>query len=540
MDHARLEPPEPSAAELTAQLTTTSAALPTSSPASTPAGHAAPRDAEPDPRRWWGLVAIGLAQLMVVLDMTIVNIALPSAQADLGISDADRQWVITAYTLAFGGLLLLGGRISDLIGRKRALIIGLIGFAAASALGGAAANTAMLLGARGLQGIFAALLAPAALSLVTITFTEPHERARAFGIYGAIAGGGSAVGLIVGGLLTEYLDWRWCLLVNAPIAALAVAGAVVFLRDRRDQLETRMDVAGALLASFGLLAIVYGLSEAEQEGWTSALVLGMFAVGLALLAAFVVVEQRVEHPLLPMRVIRDRNRGGALLAVGLSTIGMFGLFLFLTYYLQVIQGYSPVRTGFAFLPMTVGMMTGAVGIASRLLPRVAPRQIMVPGLLIAAGALAYLTRIEVGSSYLLHVMPSLLFLGLGMGMTFMPAMATATLGVAPRDAGVASATVNTAQQVGGSIGIALLNTVATSATASYLTSHGAASELAVAVGTVHGFSVAIWYSTAFLVAAAIAAGLLITARPAGGSHGRAGSGEGADLLAEEGLVAALV
>jgi len=472
----------------------------------------------PDPRRWWGLVAIGMAQLMVVLDMTIVNIALPSAQADLGISDANRQWVITAYTLAFGGLLLLGGRVGDLIGRKRALIIGLIGFAAASALGGAAANTGMLLGARALQGFFAALLAPAALSLVTVTFTEPHERARAFGIYGAIAGGGSAVGLIVGGLLTQYLDWRWCLLVNAPIAALAVVGATVFLHDRREQKETKLDVAGAVLASGGLLAIVYGLSEATQRGWTSSLVLSMFAVGAVLLVAFVVVEQRVEHPLLPMRVIQNRNRGGALISVGLATIGMFGLFLFLTYYLQVIQGYSPVRTGLAFLPMTVGMMTGAVGIASRLLPRVAPRRIMVPGLLIASLALAYLTRIEVGSSYLLHVMPSLLFLGLGMGMTFMPAMSTATLGVEGRDAGVASATVNTAQQVGGSIGIALLNTIATSATTAYLASHGADTPLAIAVGTVHGFSVAIWYSTGFLLTAAIVAAVMITIGPGARRH----------------------
>jgi EmrB/QacA subfamily drug resistance transporter len=474
---------------------------------------AAPAADAPDPRRWWGLAAIALAQLMVVLDMTIVNIALPTAQADLGISDADRQWVITAYTLAFGGLLLLGGRIGDLIGRKRALIIGLIGFAGASALGGVAANTAMLLGARGLQGVFAALLAPAALSLVTVTFTEPHERARAFGIYGAIAGGGSAIGLIVGGLLTQYLDWRWCLLVNLPIAALAVVGASVFLKDSRTQTRTRLDVTGAVLASGGLLAIVYGLGEAEQSGWTSRLVLSMIALGLVLLVAFVVVEQRVEHPLLPMRVLRDRNRGGALLAVGLSTIGMFGVFLFLTYYLQAIQGYSPVRTGLAFLPMTAGMMTGSIAIASRLLPRVAPRAIMVPGLVVAAGALVYLTQIEVDSSYALHVLPALFFLGLGMGSTFMPAMSTATLGVAPRDAGVASATVNTAQQVGGSIGIALLNTVATSATAAYLTTHGAATPLAVAVGTVHGFSAATWYSAAFLLAAAVVAAVLITARP---------------------------
>lgn len=474
---------------------------------------------DPDRHRWWGLGAIGLAQLMVVLDMTIVNIALPSAQRDLGISDADRQWVITAYTLAFGGLLLLGGRVGDLIGRKRALIIGLVGFAAASALGGVATNAGMLLGARALQGVFAALLSPAALSLLTVTFTEPRERARAFGIYGAIAGGGSAIGLIVGGMLTEYLDWRWCLLVNAPIAVVAVAGAVAFLHDRRTADAPRLDIGGAILASGGLLAIVYGLSEAEQRGWTSTLVLGMFVVGLAMLSLFVAVELRVAHPLLPMRVLRDRNRGGALASIGLSTVGMFGVFLFLTYYLQVVQGYSPVRTGLAFLPMTVGMLTGSVGISARLLPRVAPRRLMVPGLVIAAAALAYLTRIEVGSSYLLHVLPSLLLLGLGMGMTFMPAMSTATFGVERRDAGVASATVNTAQQVGGSIGIALLNTVATSATAAYLAAHGGATRAAVAVAAVHGFSVAIWISVGFLLSAAVVAGTFITA----GSLGRRGT-----------------
>lgn len=481
-----------------------------------PAGAAirGPAATAPDPRRWWGLAAIGLAQLMVVLDMTIVNIALPSAQADLGISDADRQWVVTAYTLAFGGLLLLGGRIGDLVGRRRTLIVGLIGFAAASALGGMATGPAMLLGARALQGVFAALLSPAALSMLTITFTEPRERARAFGIYGAIAGGGSAVGLVLGGLLTQYLDWRWCLLVNAPIAVVAVIGAMLFLHDRRAERGPRLDIAGAVLASGGLLALVYGLSEAEQRGWTSSLVVTMFVVGLALLSLFVAVELRAAHPLLPMRVLQDRNRGGALLAVGLSTVGMFGVFLFLTYYLQAIQGFSPVRTGLAFLPMTAGMMTGAVGISSRLLPRVPARRLMVPGLLMAAAALAYLTRIEVGSSYLVHVLPSLVVLGLGMGMTFMPAMSTATSGVDRRDAGVASATVNTSQQVGGSIGIALLNTVATSATARYLAAHGAGSPAELAVGAVHGFSVAMWVSVGALLASALVAGTFITVGPA--------------------------
>jgi len=478
-----------------------------------------------DPRRWWGLAVIALAQLMVVLDMTIVNIALPSAQADLGITDGDRQWVITAYTLAFGGLLLLGGRVGDLIGRRRALIIGLIGFAVASALGGIAANGGMLLAARGLQGIFAALLAPAALSMVTVTFTEPHERARAFGIYGAIAGGGSAVGLILGGLLTEYLDWRWCLLVNAPIAILAVVGALAFLHDHRQHSsETHLDVVGAVLASGGLLAVVYGLSQAEQRGWTSAFVLALLTGGIALLALFVAVEARVAHPLLPLRVLRDRNRGGALLSVGLTTVGMFGMFLFLTYYLQVTLGYSPVQTGLAFLPLTAGMMIGAVGIASQLLPRVPARVIMTPGLLVAATALILLTRIQVDSSYVTHVLPSMVLLGLGMGSTFMPAMSTATYGVDPRDAGVASATVNTAQQVGGSIGIALLNTVATSATATYLVTHGTDS-LTQANAVVHGFSVAIWWAVGFLLAAAVIAFTFITARPAASRAAAASSEE---------------
>ncbi|WP_205687299.1 MFS transporter [Cellulomonas endophytica] len=486
--------------------------------------------AAPDPRRWWGLVTIGLAQLMVVLDMTIVNIALPSAQADLGISDADRQWVVTAYTLAFGGLLLLGGRLGDVIGRKRALIIGLIGFAAASALGGIAANSAMLLSARALQGVFAALLAPAALSLLTVTFTEPRERARAFGIYGAIAGGGSAVGLVLGGVLTEYLDWRWCLLVNAPIAIAAVVGATLFLQDRRGAgtVRTRLDVPGAVLASGGLLAVVYGLSEAEQAGWTSGLVLGSFALGTALLVAFVLVERRTPHALLPLRILRDRNRAGALLAIGLSTTGMFGVFLFLTYFMQVVQGWSPVLTGLAFLPMTAGMMTGSVGISARLLPRVGPRRLMVPGLLLGAAALTWFTQLEVGASYVTHVLPSLLVLGLGMGMTFMAAMSTGTSGVSGPDAGVASATVNTAQQVGGSIGIALLNTVATSATASWIAANGAGDP---AAATVHGFTTAIWVSVGALALAALVAGTLITLRPTDRRPSPAERAEAEELVA---------
>lgn len=470
-------------------------------------------DTTPDPRRWWGLAAIGLAQLMVVLDMTIVNIALPTAQADLGISDADRQWVITAYTLAFGGLLLLGGRLGDVLGRKRTLIIGLSGFAVASALGGLAQNFEILITARALQGVFAALLAPAALSMLNVTFTDARERARALGVYGAIAGGGAAIGLILGGALTQYVDWRWTLIVNVPIAMVAVVGAALFLRDHgTGGVRVRLDVPGALLASGGLLAIVFGLSEAEQDGWTSTIVLGSLAVGALLMAAFVQVERRTPHALLPLHLLRDRNRVGALTAVGLSQIGMFGVFLFLTYYMQGVQGYSPMATGVAFLPMVVGMMTGAVVLSARLLPRVGPRRLMVPGLLIAAAALTYLTQIEVGSSYWVSVFPGLLFLGLGMGLTFMPSMATATGGVRGTDAGVVSATLNTTQQVGGSIGIALLNTVAATVTSTWIADNGGAAAN-VSEAAVQGFTTAMWVSVGAVLLAAVVAAILVNARP---------------------------
>lgn len=482
-------------------------------------------DTTPDPRRWWGLAAIGLAQLMVVLDMTIVNIALPTAQADLGISDADRQWVITAYTLAFGGLLLLGGRLGDVWGRKRTLIIGLTGFALASALGGLSQTFAMLVLARTLQGVFAALLAPAALSMLNVTFTEPRERARALGIWGAIAGGGAAIGLILGGTLTQYVDWRWTMTVNVPIAALAIVGSMLFLSEHgRLDVRARLDVPGAVLATTGVLAIVYGLSEAEQDGWGSAIVLSAFALGAALLTAFVMVERRTPHALLPLHLLRERNRAGALVAVGLTQIGMFGVFLFLTYYLQGVQGYSPLKTGIAFLPMVVGMMTGAVGISARLLPVLGPRRLMLPGLIIAASALAFLTQIDVGSTNWLHVFPGLIALGLGMGMTFMPSMATATGGVRGTDAGVVSATLNTTQQVGGSIGIALLNTVAASATASWAASHGASTPVEMAQAAVQGFTTAMWISVGAVLLAAVVAAIAINVGPTHGRTRAAGGG----------------
>jgi EmrB/QacA subfamily drug resistance transporter len=476
-----------------------------------------------DPRRWKALAFIAIAQLMVVLDATIVNIALPSAQADLGISDANRQWVITAYALAFGGLLLFGGRIADLWGRKRAFTVGLIGFAGASALGGAAVNEGMLLGARALQGAFGALLAPAALSLLAVMFTEARERAKAFGIYGAIAGGGGAVGLILGGFLTEYLDWRWTFFVTIPFAAVAAAGAFFVVREPAGSRNgSGLDIPGVVLATLGLVSLVYGFTRAESDGWTSGVTIGLLVGAVVLLVAFALVESNVRAPLVPLRVVIDRNRGGVYMSLGLAVIAMFGLFLFLTYYLQIVKGYSPVQTGFAFLPMIVGMITGSTQIGARLMTRVSPRLLMAPGFLLAAVGMLILTQMQPDSSYAGLVLPAQILLGLGMGTAFMPAMSLATYGVQPSDAGVASAMVNTSQQVGGAIGTALLNTIAASAATSWVTSHAADARALGKVAfanqaAVHGYATAIWWAVGILVLSAVIVITLINTGHQGGN-----------------------
>ncbi|MGW3691909.1 MFS transporter [Streptomyces sp. NPDC005125] len=473
----------------------------------------------PDPSRWKALSFIALAQLMVVLDATIVNIALPHAQTALGITDANKQWVITAYALAFGGLLLFGGRIADLWGRKRTFVVGLIGFALASALGGAAQNQGMLFGSRALQGVFGALLAPAALSLLAVMFTDAKERAKAFGIYGAIAGGGGAVGLILGGFLTQTLNWRWTFFVNIPFAIVAAAGAYFVIREPAgSRNRSSLDIPGVVLSALGLVSLVYGFTRAESSGWSDPLTIGMFVASGLLLLSFVLTEARVKSPLLPLRVVMDRNRGGVYLSLGLAIIAMFGLFLFLTYYLQVVKGYSPIKTGFAFLPMIAGMITGSTQIGARLMTRVAARKLMGPGFLTAAVGMLLLTQLEIGSSYPALILPAQLLLGLGMGTAFMPAMSLATHGVEPRDSGVASAMVNTSQQVGGAIGTALLNTIAASAATAYATSHAALAatdpKLLKLQAMVHGFTGAIWWAVGILVvASAIAVTFINAGRP---------------------------
>ncbi|WP_194858942.1 MFS transporter [Streptomyces sp. SUK 48] len=484
-----------------------------------------------DANRWKALVFIALAQLMVVLDSTIVNIALPSAQKDLGISDGNRQWVVTAYALAFGGLLLFGGRIADKWGRRRAFLTGLIGFALASALGGLAVSGPMMFGARALQGVFGALLAPAALSLLAVMFTDARERAKAFGIYGAIAGGGGAVGLILGGFLTEYLDWRWTFFVNVPFAIVAALGATLVIREPEGgRNRAPLDIPGVLLSTLGLVALVYGFTRAESDGWSDTLTVSMFVASAVLLLSFVLVESRVKAPLLPLRVVRDRNRGGIYLSLGLAIIGMFGLFLFLTYYLQIVQGYSPVKTGFAFLPMVAGMITGSTQIGARLMTRVRARFLMGPGFLVAGLGMLLLTQLEIGSSYTTLLLPAMVLLGLGMGTAFMPAMSLATTGVEPRDAGVASAMVNTSQQVGGAIGTALLNTIAASAKTSYLKDHiaGAATrpqqQLVGLQSMVHGYSTAIAFAVGILAVASLIAFTFVNAGRPGSTQVAAGAG----------------
>lgn len=465
------------------------------------------------------LCFIALAQLMVVLDGTVINIALPHAQEDLHFSDDSRQWVITAYALSFGSLLLLGGRIADKFGRRRALTIGLIGFATASAIGGASVNFEMLVGARALQGAFGAILAPAALSLITVIFTEGKERAKAFGIYGGISGTGAAVGLLLGGALTEYLDWRATMYVNVVFAVVTVSGAIWIIREPKGTKDPNpIDVPGVLLVASGLAAIVYGLGRASNDGWSNSITVATMVGGLVLLVVFVLVENRVAHPLLPLRVPRDRNRGGAYLTLGLAVIGMYGVFLFMTFYLQTIRGYTPMMAGVAFMPMVVGMLTGSTQIAARLTPYVAPRLLMGPGLIVAATGMLILTRIGMHTDYWTTVAPGMFLLGLGLGTTFMTATSLATMGIEPEDSGVASAMVNTSQQIGGAIGTALLNTIATGATAAYIASHAinktapdarTLEEQVELQGTVDGFIRGTWWGVGFLLASALIAVVLI-------------------------------
>jgi EmrB/QacA subfamily drug resistance transporter len=463
-----------------------------------------------DARRWWILAVLGIAQLMVVLDVTVVNIALPSAQKALGFSDANRQWIITAYALAFGSLLLVGGRIGDMFGRKRTFIGGAIGFALASAIGGAAPSFEVLVAARALQGAFAALLAPAALSLLTTTFTDPGERGRAFAVWGAIGGGSGAFGLLLGGLLTQSLSWRWTLFVNLGFAVPAALGALALLRSREGRVRPRIDVPGTVTATGGLFALVYGFAHAQTNGWGSLTTVAFLVGGVLVLAAFVAIQMRSRHPLLPLRIVLERNRAGSFLALGALGAGMFGVFLFLTYYLQQSLGYSPLKTGIAFLPLT-GALVVTAGLSTRMVPRTGPRPVVAAGMVLTAVGLILLAQLGVHASYATQVLPGLTIMGAGIGLVFPPATDLATLGVDASDAGVASALVNTTTQVGGSLGTALLNTLAATAASTFVAGKQPTSAL-LAHAAVHGYTTAFWWAAGIFAIGALLTVLLLRGR----------------------------
>ncbi|MCW2499243.1 MAG: drug resistance transporter, EmrB/QacA subfamily [Frankiales bacterium] len=413
------------------------------------------------------LVVIAIAQLMVVLDATIVNVALPDIASALNVhSNGDLSWVVTAYTLTFGGFLLLGGKIADRIGRRNVFMGGAVLFAIASVLGGVAGNLGLLVAARGLQGIGGALMSPAALSLLTVIFKEGQERNKALGIWSAITAGGAAIGLILGGLLTEYASWRWVLFVNIPIAVVAVVGALKYVPESKDERAQRFDIPGAVLVTGGLMALVYAMVKGNEFGWASGKTLGLIGLAVLLLAAFVRVQLKSPAPLVPFRLFRNRSVLGADLGSLFIGAGIFAIFFFLILWMQQVNGFSPVKAGLAFLPMTA-LIGVAAGIGANLLGQIGPRPLLTAGPLLAAGGLLFLgLRLSPDSTYVGTILPALGLIAFGMGLTFVALTSSAVAGVPHEDAGIASALLNAGQQVGGALGLALLTAVSTARTES--------------------------------------------------------------------------
>ncbi len=461
-----------------------------------------------EPNRWAVLALLSVAQLMVVLDATIVTIAIPSAQNALHFSTESRQWIVTAYALAFGSLLLLGGKLGDLFGRKWTLVAGLVGFSAASAIGGLAQSFGVLVAARTLQGAFGALLAPSALGLLTVTFEGSADRPRAFGIFGAIAGGGASLGLILGGALTQFLSWRWCLYVNVVIAVPTTIVALRLLVNHRAPARDPIDIPGVLTSALGLFALVFGFSNAETHSWTATATIVALVASPVLLTTFVLIEHRVKHPLLPLHIIWDRARGGAYTTIALAGAGTLAVFLFLSYFLQQQLGLSPLTTGLAFLPLTGVLVVTSTTVQTRVIQHTGVKPLVLAGTTLGAIGMFLFTRLTPSSSYASDVLPGLLVLGVGMGCIFAPAFSTATLGVEGSEAGVASAMVNTSQQVGGSVGTSLLSTIFASAVASYTVSRLHTAGLANAAA-VHGYTTAFWWAVGiFALGFVLAMGIL--------------------------------
>ncbi len=418
------------------------------------------------------LVLVCLGQFMVILDATIVNVALPSIQADLGFSAADLQWVINSYTLVFGGFLLLGGRAADLIGRRALFVAGVIVFSAASLLNGLSTSAEMLVAARGLQGLGGALVSPAALSIITTTFAEGPERTKALGVWGAIAAGGGAFGLLLGGILTETLSWEWIFFVNVPVGIVAALLAWRFVPESlAEQRPDSFDFAGAVSVTSGLIVLVYAIVQAEEYGWGSARTLGLAALAVALLAAFVLIERRSSAPLVRLGIFKVRSLLGANLVLLVVAGGLFANFFFSSIYVQEILGYTPLEAGLAFLPVTVGIVAGS-GLSQILVKKVGVRETTMGGMALAAIGLFLLSRAEVGSSYVGTLLPGLMLMSIGMGLTFVPVTLIATTNVSNQDAGLASGLFNTSQQIGGALGLAVLATLAADKTASTLAGLG--------------------------------------------------------------------
>jgi EmrB/QacA subfamily drug resistance transporter len=415
---------------------------------------------------WVVLVLICFAQFMVILDATIVNVALPSIQKDLNLSEGNLQWIVNAYTLVFGGFLLLGGRAGDLLGRKRLFLIGLVIFTGASLLDGLASSEGVLIGARSLQGLGAALISPAALSIIATTFKEGAERAKALGVWAAIAIGGSAIGLVLGGVLTQYFSWPWIFFVNVPVGIATFVFSSRLIPESRDEhAERNYDIAGAVTVTGGLMALVYAIVDAQQAGWGSAKTLGFFGLAAALLVAFVVIELRTKAPLVRLSIFRIRSLLTANIAMFLAMSGMFAMFFFNTLYIQRVLGYGPLKAGVAFLPFSAGIMVSA-GIASQFAPRLGVRPVAAAGFVLSTAGLVLLTQLPVHGSYLTNVLPSIVLSSLGMGAVFMPLTLIATTGLEDTDQGLASGLFNTSQQIGGALGLAVLSTLATSKTPS--------------------------------------------------------------------------
>jgi EmrB/QacA subfamily drug resistance transporter len=453
---------------------------------------------------WLVLALVCLAQFMVILDATIVNVALPSIQTDLGMSEASLQWIVNSYTLIFGGFLLLGGRAGDLIGRKRLFLAGLVVFTVASLLNGLAPSSQWLILARGLQGLGAALISPAALSIVMTTFAEGRERAKAMSVWSAIAAGGGAVGLLLGGILTELFSWPWIFYVNLPVGVAAFLLSLRYVPESKDEHSHKgFDLAGAITVTAGLVALVYGIVRAESAGWTSASTLGFGGLALVLLTAFVLIERRSAEPLVRLSIFAVRTIRSANVAMLFVASGLFAMFFFNSLYVQRVLGYSPIQAGLAFLPVTAGIVVGA-GLSQVLIRRLDLRTIGTIGLSLGTVGMLLLLRLDVGGSYAGDLLPALIPLSIGMGLTFVPLTLIATSGVESGDAGLASGLLNTSQQIGGALGLAILSTLAANRTTSALSGLSAAPTTAEqASALVDGFRIAFAGGAAFMAAGAI-------------------------------------